>query len=138
MSDNFGRMDDLSKLSPDELRNVLDFDQNAQEAESALNHMQSMAAIACAIHPPKEAFPLAVCRHCKQQDEIKPDGIVYCPNNLILCFTCLRLWRAKRINIGKDIVVSCGSCVLAEVDRIRKLNSNLVVDLRNQDWTGKR
>lgn len=138
MVNNIHRMDSLANLDPEEMRRVLDFDQNKKEAEEALRNMQSMAAIACDKHEAKEAFPMAACDHVCHQDKDKPDGIVYMPNNIVFCFTCLKLWEKKRIRFDRDIKVKCGACVMTEVRRIRVLNGNLVVDLRTDEFTGKR
>lgn len=77
----------------------------------------------------KYAKPIFCCRHCVDQDEVHPDGIVLMPHGFYVCQTCFNLIERKKFKHAEELVSQCHHCVQDEVDRIVARDPSLFVDL---------
>jgi len=124
--------DDFFKLSPDEQRELLSVDQTDMEAREALSNMDVRQCVACRVHPPAQARPIAACDHCIPQDPVNPAGIIMMPEGYALCRVCFGFYMQKKLRIGSLLKMKCVACFMAEVNRIRLRNPNLIADLRTK------
>ena len=86
--------------------------------------------VRCDKHPAGTGANAAMaCKHCTQQDEIKPNGIIRTPSLIFLCRDCYNLHERKKLNLGNDLVMQCKYCIFAEVLRIQQRNPGLFADL---------
>lgn len=68
---------------------------------------------------------LLACKHCMNQDEEHPVGMVFTHDYFMMCRTCFDLMERKHFIKSKEIVLSCRPCIFDELGRIMRKNPTL-------------
>lgn len=130
--EHFGGTPDFNKIHPSELA---EFYEQKEAAQEAAQNLYFRTVVECPVkldNKPKHTLAKAcmACRHCRQQDEVHPDGIVLMPDRYYLCIPCLALFERKKFFLLRDGVITCRACVMEEAERIARIDPANFKDLR--------
>jgi hypothetical protein len=77
-------------------------------------------------HPGKAIF---ACDHCVRQDLDKPVGIVCTPFKFYLCTECFNRHSYRRLDLARELKVTCWQCILDEIRRIQTIDPSKYRDV---------
>ena len=112
------------------LPNEMDFNEPDDPrfwAENAAKHITVHGTVRCDKHP--QAKPVMACRHCHEQDEVHPDGVVFMEHHYFLCFKCLELVEKVRFKWNSELYIYCYPCIQEEIARLKSISPLLFQDL---------
>lgn len=122
-------------LLPKTGREPLDPNMTPDEYERQLNNMHAktqeaytMWVTECVRGEHRPAQAVFTCGHCKEQDPVHPDGMIFTPFKYYLCMSCYHRHMYRKLELNTKLMVECHQCVLKEWERIKKLDPTKVKD----------
>lgn len=117
--DNLDVLAAFNKMSPDEQKRWVEYQNGVNDIQSAVKGMAVRHAIGCGVHTQADAPPMVKCAHAcpKDLDPKHHEGLVLTKECWMLCKTCFRLHHAKKMRT-KELMVNCGSCILEYARRV--------------------
>jgi hypothetical protein len=109
-------------LSPEEYQQQLD------EMHSKTQQMYMMCVTECVrgLHKPAQA--VFSCGHCKEQDPVHPNGMIFTPFKYYLCNHCYDKHRVRKLDLAYKLIVDCHQCIKNEWERVKKIDPTKVRD----------
>ena len=107
------------------------YDEQLREAEQQYEQASySGAFLRCERHGP--APIIFACGHCAEQDPVHPQGLVLTPYRYYLCKHCYNKHQLKTLDFNTELKTTCWNCILAEWDRIKKIDPSKLKDFSKE------
>lgn len=85
--------------------------------------------VRCNFHPGRKFNMVWSCGHCTLQDPLHPAGIYGLPSGLVVCGRCKTILEDRKQRLSRIAKATCWLCVKEEVQRLQKINPELVKSL---------
>lgn len=109
-------------LSPEEYqRQVDDMHNRTQECYS-----RWVTECLRGLHKPAQA--IFSCGHCKEQDEMHPNGMIFTPFKYYLCMRCYKQHMYRKLDLNWKLFIDCRQCIMNEWERVKKIDPSKVRD----------
>ena len=105
-----------------------EYQRQVDEMHSSTQDCYSRWVVQCVrgLHKPGQA--VFSCGHCKEQDQVHPDGMIFTPFKYYLCMRCYKQHMFRKLELRTKLIIDCRQCIMLEWDRVRKIDPNKVKD----------
>ncbi|NDQ58580.1 MAG: hypothetical protein GZ088_16050 [Acidipila sp.] len=69
------------------------------------------------------------CPHCKEQDPVRPQGMIRTPFGYYLCTWCYGKYRTESLDLPHVLESCCGLCLMDELLRVRAIDPKRAIDM---------